>query len=78
LLLEELQRFVGEHASRDGDIAELKARIAKTVKFVEGFKPKDIDGPRPATSRSASVGKRCVSKVSLISCTLRCRTSIST
>jgi hypothetical protein len=44
LLLEELQRFVGEHASRDGDIAELKARIAKTVKFVEGFKPKDIDG----------------------------------
>ena len=25
-------------------LAELKARIAKTVKFVEGFKPKDIDG----------------------------------
>jgi hypothetical protein len=24
--------------------AELKARIAKTVKFVEGFKRKDIDG----------------------------------
>ena len=32
------------YADEEKSFAELKARIAKTVKFVEGFAPKDIDG----------------------------------
>src|SRR3990170_3755987 len=32
------------YAAERKSFAELKARIAKTVKFVEGFAPKDIDG----------------------------------
>jgi uncharacterized protein len=35
---------VPKFADDEKTFAELKARIAKTVKFVEGFKPKDIDG----------------------------------
>ncbi len=35
---------VPKYADEEKTLAELKARIAKTVKFVEGFKPKDIDG----------------------------------
>jgi hypothetical protein len=35
---------VPKYADEEQTFAELKARIAKTVKFVEGFKPKDIDG----------------------------------
>ena len=35
---------VPKYADDEKTFAELKARIAKTVKFVEGFKPKDIDG----------------------------------
>jgi uncharacterized protein len=35
---------VPKYADKEKTLAELKARIAKTVKFVEGFKPKDIDG----------------------------------
>ena len=35
---------VPKFADDESSFAELKARIAKTVKFVEGFAPKDIDG----------------------------------
>jgi hypothetical protein len=35
---------VPKYADDETTFAALKARIAKTVKFVEGFKPKDIDG----------------------------------
>ena len=35
---------VPKYADNENSFAELKARIAKTVKFVEGFSPKDIDG----------------------------------
>jgi len=35
---------VPKYADEEKSFAELKARIAKTVKFVEGFAPKDIDG----------------------------------
>src|SRR4026209_499109 len=35
---------VPKYADEEQTLHELKARIAKTVKFVEGFKPKDIDG----------------------------------
>jgi uncharacterized protein len=35
---------VPKYADEEQTFAELKARIAKTVKFVEEFKPKDIDG----------------------------------
>jgi len=35
---------VPKYADEEQTFAELKARIVKTVKFVEGFKPKDIDG----------------------------------
>jgi hypothetical protein len=35
---------VPSYPDEETTLAELKARIAKTVKFVEGFKPKDIDG----------------------------------
>ena len=35
---------VPKFADEEKTFAELKARIAKTVKFVEGFAPKDIDG----------------------------------
>jgi len=35
---------VPSYPDEEKTLAELKARIAKTVKFVEGFKPKDIDG----------------------------------
>src|SRR5262245_19041425 len=35
---------VPKYADEEKTLAELKARIAKTVKFVEGFKAKDIDG----------------------------------
>jgi uncharacterized protein len=35
---------VPSYPDAETTLAELKARIAKTVKFVEGFKPKDIDG----------------------------------
>jgi hypothetical protein len=35
---------VPKYADDEKTIAELKARIAKTLRFVEGFSPKDIDG----------------------------------
>ena len=35
---------VPKYADDEKTFAELKARIAKTVKFVESFAPKDIDG----------------------------------
>ena len=35
---------VPKYADDEKNLTELKARIAKTVKFVEGFKAKDIDG----------------------------------
>jgi len=35
---------VPKYADNENSFAGLKARIAKTVKFVEGFSPKDIDG----------------------------------
>jgi len=35
---------VPKYPDEEKTFAELKARIAKTIKFVEGFKPKDIDG----------------------------------
>ena len=35
---------VPKYADEEKPLADLKARIAKTVKFVEGFKAKDIDG----------------------------------
>jgi uncharacterized protein len=35
---------VPKYADDEKSFAEIKARIAKTVKFVEGFSPKDIDG----------------------------------
>ena len=35
---------VPSYPDEETTLAELKARIAKTVKFVEGFKPNDIDG----------------------------------
>jgi uncharacterized protein len=35
---------VPKYADDEKTFAEIKARIAKTVKFVEGFSPKDIDG----------------------------------
>ena len=37
-------REVPKYADEEKSFAELKVRIAKTVKFVEGFAPKDIDG----------------------------------
>ena len=37
-------REVPKYADEEKSFAELKARIAKTVKFVGGFAPKDIDG----------------------------------
>jgi uncharacterized protein len=33
-----------KYADEEKTVAELKERIAKTVKFVQGFKPADIDG----------------------------------
>jgi uncharacterized protein len=35
---------VPKYADEEKTLADLKARIAKTVKFVEGFKAKDING----------------------------------
>ncbi len=35
---------VPSYADEEKTFAELKARIAKTVKFVEGFSAKDVDG----------------------------------
>lgn len=35
---------VPKYADDEKTFAEIKARIAKTVKFVEGFSPKDIEG----------------------------------
>src|SRR5262249_39006940 len=69
---------VPSYPDEETTLAELKARIAKTVKFVEGFKPKDIDGSETRDITLTVGGQESVSKVSLISCTLRCRTSIST
>lgn len=37
-------REVPSYPDEETSFAELKARIAKTVKFIEGFAPKDIDG----------------------------------
>jgi uncharacterized protein len=37
-------REVPKYADEEKSFAELKARIARTVKFVEGFAAKDIDG----------------------------------
>ena len=39
---------VPKFADEEKSFAELKARIAKTIKFVEGFAPKDIDGSENA------------------------------
>ena len=35
---------VPKYADEESTFAELKARIAKTLAFVQGFGPKDIDG----------------------------------
>jgi uncharacterized protein len=35
---------VPKYADEEATFAELQARIAKTVTFIEGFAPKDIDG----------------------------------
>ncbi len=35
---------VPKYADDETNFAELKSRITKTVKFIEGFAPKDIDG----------------------------------
>jgi hypothetical protein len=35
---------VPKYADEETSFAELQARIAKTVTFIEGFAPKDIDG----------------------------------
>jgi uncharacterized protein len=35
---------VPKYADEEKNFAELKARIAKTMKFVEGFAPKDFEG----------------------------------
>lgn len=35
---------VPKYADEEKSFAELKARIAKTIKFVEGFSAKDLDG----------------------------------
>ena len=48
-------REVPKYADEEKSFAELKARIAKTVKFVEGFAPKDIDGSE-ARDISLTVG----------------------
>ena len=37
-------REVPSYADEEKSFADLKARIAKTVKFIEGVAPKDIDG----------------------------------
>jgi uncharacterized protein len=37
-------REVPSYADEEKSFADLKARIAKTVKFIEGFAPKHIDG----------------------------------
>jgi hypothetical protein len=66
---------VPKYADEEQTFAELKARIAKTVKFVEGFKPKDIDGSETRDITLRSAGRRCDSKASPISCISRCRTS---
>jgi uncharacterized protein len=66
---------VPKYADEEQTFAELKARIAKTVKFVEGSSPRTSTGPRRATSRLRSAGRRCDSKASPISCISRCRTS---
>jgi len=66
---------VPKYADEEQTFAELKARIVKTVKFVEGFKPKDIDGSETRDITLAVGGQRCDSKASPISCISRCRTS---
>jgi hypothetical protein len=68
---------VPKYADEEKTLAELKARIAKTVKFVEGFSRRTSTAPKPATSRSPSAARRYVSRASPISCISRCPTSIS-
>jgi hypothetical protein len=46
---------VPKYADEEKSFAELKARIAKTVKFVEGFAARDIDGSE-ARDISLTVG----------------------
>jgi hypothetical protein len=66
---------VPKYADEEQTFAELKARIAKTVKFVEGFKPKDIDGSETRDITLAVGGQEMRLKASPISCISRCRTS---
>jgi uncharacterized protein len=65
---------VPKYADEEQTFAELKARIAKTVKFVEGFKPKDIDGSETRDITLAVGGQEMRFK-GPISCISRCRTS---
>jgi hypothetical protein len=70
---------VPSYPDEETTLAELKARIAKTVKFVEGFKPKDIDGSetRDITLTVGGQEMRFKGEPYLVHFA-RCRTSIST
>jgi len=67
---------VPKYVDEEQTFAELKARIAKTVKFVEGFKPKDVDGSETRDITLTLGGEERHFKGEPISCTSRCRTSI--
>jgi len=69
---------VPSYADDEASFAALRQRIAKTVSFVQTFKPADIDGSETGTSRSSCAARRFASKVSLISCTSHSPTSIFT
>jgi uncharacterized protein len=70
-------RDVPKYADDETSFGELKARVAKTVKFIESVAPKDFDR-RTATSLSLSADRKCASRARPISRISSCRISIST
>src|SRR6185369_16252956 len=50
---------VPKYADEEQTFAELKARIAKTVKFVGGSRPRALEGSRRRALRLRLAGRRC-------------------
>jgi uncharacterized protein len=70
---------VPSYADDEASFAGLRQRIAKTVSFVQTFKPADIDGSEGRDITLTAGGRELRFKGSALSfCTLHCRISIFT
>ena len=69
---------IPKHEDTEKTFEELKARIAKTVAFIETFKPAQIDGTEDKDSSSSSARAKCSGRACSTCSASRCPISTST